>query len=161
MAFDPRSGSWLIGAAARIIGTWRDADKSPFSLSHLAGEQPSVGVFGDGGHVCGPRPRRVGYDRTGNANGQLPSFIDYLKQGGLFEAWVADCPLSLASPNALKKRDLLGTVMLSVLSGHRRYTQVTALRCDLVNPPLLGIRKVVSEDAVRRGLAKNRRIQGP
>jgi Transposase, Mutator family len=24
-------------------------------------------------------------------------FIDYLKQAGLFDAWVADCPLSLTS----------------------------------------------------------------
>ena len=86
--------------------------------------------------------------------GQLPFFIDYLKQAGLFDAWVADCPLSFTSPNAPKKRDLLGTVMLSVLSGHRRYVHVTALRCDPVNPPLLGMRKIVSEDAVRRGLAK-------
>ena len=31
---------------------------------------------------------------------------------------------------------------------------MTALRCDPVNPPLLGMRKIVSEDAVRRGLAK-------
>ena len=43
--------------------------------------------------------------------GQLPFFIDYLKQAGLFDAWVADCPLSLTSPNAPKKRDLLGTVL--------------------------------------------------
>src|ERR1035438_8103646 len=46
--------------------------------------------------------------------GQLPFFIDYLKQGGLFDARVADCPLFLTSPNAPAKRDLLGTVMLSV-----------------------------------------------
>jgi hypothetical protein len=45
-------------------------------------------------------------------------------------------------------------VLLSVLAGHRRYTHITALRCDPVNPPLLGMRKVVSEDSVRRGLAK-------
>jgi hypothetical protein len=62
--------------------------------------------------------------------GQLPFFIDYLKQAGLFEAWVADCPLSLTSPNAPKKRDLLGTVLLSVLAGHRRYAHITALRCE-------------------------------
>ena len=86
--------------------------------------------------------------------GQLPFFIDYLKQAGLFEAWVADCPLSLTSPNAPKKRDLLGTVLLSVLAGHRRYAHITALRCDPVNPPLLGMGKVVSEDSARRGLAK-------
>src|ERR1700759_4846451 len=84
--------------------------------------------------------------------GQLPFFIDYLKQAGLFDAWVADCPLFLTSPNAPKKRDLLGTVLLSVLAGHRRYAHITALRCDPVNPQLLGMGKVCSEDAVRRGL---------
>jgi hypothetical protein len=60
--------------------------------------------------------------------GQLPFFIDYLKQAGLFDAWVEDCPLSFTSPNAPKKRDLLGTVLLSVLSGHTRYSHITALR---------------------------------
>jgi hypothetical protein len=42
----------------------------------------------------------------------------------LFDAWVADCPLSLTSANAPKKRDLLGTVLLSVLAGHRRYAHI-------------------------------------
>ena len=78
--------------------------------------------------------------------GQLPFFIEFLKQGALFDNWVADCPLEYASPNAPQKRDVLGTVMLSVLAG--------ALRCDPVNPPLLGLDKLVSEDAVRRGLDK-------
>ena len=50
--------------------------------------------------------------------GQLPFFIEYLKQGGLFDGWVADCPLHYTSPNAPTKRDFLGTVMLSVLAGH-------------------------------------------
>ena len=86
--------------------------------------------------------------------GQLPFFIEYLKQGGLFDGWVAGCPLSLTSPNAPSKRDILGTVMLSVLAGHRRYAHITTLRCDPVNPPLLGMTKVVSEDAVRRALSK-------
>jgi hypothetical protein len=84
----------------------------------------------------------------------LPFFIEYLKQGGLFDGWVADCPLSFTSPNAPRKRDVLGTLILSVLAGHRRYAHVTALRCDAVNPPLLGMSKVVSEDALRRALAK-------
>lgn len=57
-------------------------------------------------------------------------------------------------PECPKKRDLLGTVLLSVLAGHRRYAHITALRCDPVNPSLLGMRKVCSEDAARRGLAK-------
>jgi len=59
-----------------------------------------------------------------------------------------------------RKRDLLGTVLLSVLAGHRRYTHITALRCDPVNPPLLGMTKVVSEDAVRRGLKRMNEAKG-
>src|ERR1700730_8428526 len=86
--------------------------------------------------------------------GQLPFFIEYLKQGGLFDGWVADCPLHLTSPNAPPKRDVLGTILLSVLAGHWRYAHITALRGDGVNAPLLGMRKVVSEDAVRRALSK-------
>src|SRR4029079_988430 len=75
-------------------------------------------------------------------------------QARLFEPWVADCPLSLTSPNAPRKRDLLGTVLLSVLAGHRGYAHITALRSAPVHPPLLGMRKVLSEDAVRRNLGK-------
>lgn len=86
--------------------------------------------------------------------GQLPFFIEYLRLGGLFEAWVADCPLAYESPNAPQKRDVLGTTLLSVLAGHRRYAHVTSLRCDGVNPGLLGMTKVVSEDAVRRAFRK-------
>jgi Transposase DDE domain group 1 len=124
-------------------------------LAHPSGEQPSVEVYSATADTFAGRIH-VEWDSTAPVTpfGQLPFFIDYLKQAGLFDAWVADCPLSFSSPNAPKKRDLLGTVMLSVLSGHRRYAHVTALRCDPVNPPLLGMRKIVSEDAVRRGLAK-------
>jgi hypothetical protein len=38
--------------------------------------------------------------------GQLPFFIDYLKQVGLFDAWGRACPLSFTSQNACRKRDL-------------------------------------------------------
>lgn len=86
--------------------------------------------------------------------GQLPFFIEYLRLGGLFDPWVADCPRRSTSPNAPKVRDVLGTLLLSVLAGHRRYAHITSLRCDGVNPALLGMTKVVSEDAVRRALAK-------
>ena len=57
------------------------------------------------------------------------------------------------SANAPSKADVLGTWLLSVLSGHRRYSHVTAIRCDGVNPGLLGMNKVISEDALRRALA--------
>ena len=82
--------------------------------------------------------------------GQLPFFIDFLKTAGLFDALVADCPLRYLSPNAPRRRDVLGTVMLSMLAGHRRYAHIAALRCDAVLPELLGMKKIVSEDAIRR-----------
>src|SRR5271167_3098952 len=122
---------------------------------HPEGEQPEVEAWSAIADTYAGRVH-VEWDATAPVTpfGQLPFFIEYLKQGGLFDGWVADCPLSLSSPNAPRKRDLLGTVLLSVLAGHRRYAHITALRCDPVNPPLLGMRKVLSEDAVRRGLAK-------
>lgn len=85
--------------------------------------------------------------------GQLPFFIDFLKASGLFDEFVSDCPLHYTSPNRSMTRDVLGTTMLSILAGHRRYSHIAALRFDRVLPELLGMRKIVSEDAVRRGLA--------
>jgi hypothetical protein len=82
--------------------------------------------------------------------GQMPFFIEYLKVVGLFDALAGDCPLAYTSPNASEKRDVLGTTMFSVLAGHKRYAH-TALRNDGVLPELLGMKKIVSEDAVRRG----------
>src|SRR6267142_68172 len=127
---------------------------------HPAGEQPSVERDKERSVIADTFAGRVhvewekGEGAAMTPLGQLPFFIEYLKQGGLFDGWVAGYPLSLTSPNAPSKRDILGTVMLSVLAGHRRYAHITALRCDPVNPPLLGMAKVVSEDAVRRALSK-------
>lgn len=86
--------------------------------------------------------------------GHLAFFTEYLKVSGRLDALVADCPLHYSSPNAPKKRDVLGTAVLAILAGQWRYAHITALRGDTVNPPLLGMSKVVSEDAVRRGLDK-------
>ena len=72
---------------------------------HPAGEQPlivgggpplSVVVDSFAGAV------RVEWDERSAFTplGQLPFFIDFLKTAGLFEAFVADCPLNYRSPNA-------------------------------------------------------------
>ena len=86
--------------------------------------------------------------------GQLPFFTEYLKVSGLFDPWVEDCPLRWTSPNAPKKRDVLGTAVLSILSGHRRYAHISGLRGEEINATLLGMSKVVSEDSVRASFAK-------
>jgi len=82
--------------------------------------------------------------------GQLIFFIQFLKTCNLFSKWIDECPLEYKSPNAPKKVDILGTILLSVLSGHKRYAHITSIRYDTVNPSLLGMNKVLSEDSIRR-----------
>ena len=63
-----------------------------------------------------------------------------------------DCPLVYASPNAPSKRNVLGTLLLSILAGHKRYAHVNGIRCDEVSPSLLGMDSVISNDSLSRGL---------
>jgi hypothetical protein len=86
--------------------------------------------------------------------GQLPFFIEFLKVSGVFEAWVADCPLAYHSNHASDKRAVLATLLLSILAGHHRYAHITAIRHDGIHPELLGVAQLVSEDAARRALAR-------
>jgi hypothetical protein len=94
----------------------------------------------------------IRWDPDANVTGFGPAanFIEFLKTNSLWERWVEDCPLHYTSPNAPPKQDLLGTVMLSVLAGHKRYAHITTVRSDNVLPELLGMKRVRSEDAVRR-----------
>lgn len=82
--------------------------------------------------------------------GQLVFFCQFLKVSELFSRYSCDAPLFYSSPNAPSKADVLGTVLLSILCGHHRYAHMSALRFDTVNPPMLGMERVVSEDSVRR-----------
>jgi len=82
--------------------------------------------------------------------GQLVFFSQFLAASGLYSKWVAACPLRYTSPNAPTVADVLGTSVLAILSGAYRYAHVSALRGDQVNPPGLGMAKVVSEDSLRR-----------
>jgi hypothetical protein len=128
-------------------------------LTHPEGELPSVErAVADAAVVvdtyAGPLHVEWDGDAAVTPLGHLAFFAEYLKLSGRFDALVADCPLAYTSPNAPKKRDVIGTAMLAILAGQWRYAHITALRGDTVNPALLGMSKVVSEDAVRRGLDK-------
>jgi hypothetical protein len=92
-------------------------------------------------------------DAPVTAMGQLVFFIQFLAVAGLFADWVRACPLRFTSHNAPLKGDVLGTFTLAILSGQNRYSHVTALRGDTVNPQGLGMSKVCSEDSVRRAFA--------
>lgn len=82
--------------------------------------------------------------------GQLVFFSQFLAVSGLYAAWVTQCPLVYASPNAPLVGDVLGTWTLATLGGASRYCHVSAFRADTVNPQGLGMTKVVSEDSLRR-----------
>ena len=86
--------------------------------------------------------------------GQLPFFIEFLKLGHRFHPWVEECPLHYLSNNAPLKIDVLGSLFLSILSGHNRYAHMTALRGDNVNTKLLGMNKVISDDSAIRALKR-------
>jgi hypothetical protein len=99
---------------------------------------------------------QVRWDEGGKATamGQLVFFAEYLGVAGLFERWVSSCPLHYTSPNAPSTRDVLGSWMLSILDGHRRYAHLASLRGDGLAPQVLGMRKIVGDDSLRRALAQ-------
>ena len=121
-------------------GEWR---KAGFDAWGMVG---SLDTFAGKVHV------RWAPEAAVSSHGLLPYFIEFLKVSGRFDAWVADCPLDYTSGNAPQKRDVLGTILLSVLAGHWRYAHISAIRGDGVNPGLLGMTKIASEDSVRRAM---------
>jgi hypothetical protein len=86
--------------------------------------------------------------------GQLPFFIEFLKLGGCFDKLVSGCPLVYKSNNAPQIRDVLGSLFLSILSGHKRYAHISMLFNDHVSAGMLGMDKFVGEDSARRALKK-------
>jgi hypothetical protein len=109
-------------------------------------EKPSIPVDTFGGRI------HVEWDSEAELTpmGQLSFFVDFLKTAQLYEPWIEGCPLHYTSPNAPGKQDVLGTLLLSILAGHKRYSHITSIRCDSVNPSLMGMKQVMSEDSVRR-----------
>ena len=98
---------------------------------------------------------QIRWDEVGSATalGQLAFFAEFLEVSGLFERWVDGCPMSYSSPNAPEVRDVLGTWLLSILDGQRRYAHIAGLRGDAVAPQILNMSKIVSDESLRRALA--------
>jgi hypothetical protein len=98
---------------------------------------------------------QVRWDEGGSATalGQLAFFAEFLDVTGLFERWIDGCPMAYTSPNAPAVVDVLGTWLLSILDGQRRYAHVTGLRGDEVAPQILGMDKIISDESLRRALA--------
>jgi len=98
---------------------------------------------------------QVRWDENGSATalGQLSFFAEFLEVSGVFARWMEGCPMSYTSPNAPTVVDVLGTWLLSILDGQRRYAHVAGLRGDEVAPQILGMNKIVSDESLRRALA--------
>lgn len=129
--------------------------KLPEKAAHPAGEEVSLATSGYQLDTYNGK-LHVEWDENAQVTplGQLSFFIQYMKLGNLFEPFVEDCPLFYTSNNAPTKTDLLGSILLSVLSGHTRYSHISSLQSDRVNADLLGMNKIVSDDSARRGLKK-------
>ena len=97
----------------------------------------------------------VRWDEAAQAtpHGQIVFFAEFLATAGVFDRWVQGCPLHYGSPNASRPRDVLGTLMLGILAGSKRYAHIAGVRGDAVAAKALGLRGMVSEDSVRRALA--------
>jgi len=125
-------------------------EKAGAEISVCGSELESFSVETPGGRIH----IRWDYEASATANAQLAFFAECLAATGVYDCWVNGCPLSYTSGNASQKQDVLGTWFLSILAGHHRYAHITGLRGDGVSPQILGMSKIVSEDALRRALAR-------
>lgn len=86
--------------------------------------------------------------------GQLIFFFQFLQVGARWEEFLRHCPLFYSGNRGSGARNVMGTLLLSVLCGHWRYVHINSVRGDQLNPTLLGMDGTVSEDAVRAALKR-------
>jgi hypothetical protein len=77
-------------------------------------------------------------------------FIEFLHVSGLWSALRDRCPLRRTSPIAPDQATVVGSMLLSVLSGGNRYRHIDQIRGDAVTPELLGMQRILSPDSVCR-----------
>jgi hypothetical protein len=70
---------------------------------------------------------------------QLIFFFQFLKAGGRWEEFLRECPLHYTGNRGSCALNIMGTVLLSVLAGHKRYACGNRLRGDGINPDLFGM----------------------
>jgi hypothetical protein len=86
--------------------------------------------------------------------GQLMFFFQFLQAGARWEQLLKDCPLSYTGNRGSGALNVMGTILLSVLCGHWRYTHMNSVRGDKINAALLGLEHIVSEDVVRAAMKR-------
>lgn len=88
---------------------------------------------------------------TTNAHAVLLS--QFAKAGGFFDRLVETCPMRLTSNNAPEVRDLVATVMVSMVNGATRFRHFDRLHGDAAAAELFGVGRFMSCDSVRRNFA--------
>ena len=86
-----------------------------------------------------------------NAHAALLS--QFAKAGGFFDHLVETCPMRLTSNNAPEVRDLIATVMVSMVNGATRFRHFDRLHGDVATAALFGVERFMSCDSVRRNFA--------
>ena len=89
---------------------------------------------------------------SSSAHGMGVFFIQFLHETGLWAAFCARCPLARTSPNAPDIKTVLGSLLLTILSGANRYRHVESIRGDAVLPQLLGMDRILGTDAMLRAV---------
>lgn len=92
--------------------------------------------------------------------GQSVFFYQFLHVGARWDELLRDCPLHYTGNRGSGAKNVLGTMLLSVLAGHWRYAHINSVRGDGVSPGLLGMSGTVSEDVVRAALYRIDEEQG-
>ena len=126
-------------------------ERGPLPRVEDGGDQPHV-VDTPGGRIHVQWETTKCQRHTKRTAGLLCRILSHHRRVRLLGVTV--CPLVYTSPNAPTKRDVLGTWLLGILAGHNRYAHITALRGDAVSPQILGMQKIISEDALRRALSR-------
>jgi len=126
-----------LGPGTHPLGKW-DKERAGYPACHR------VETMGGPVHVSWVESLSI------STQGMLTYFIQFLQQSGLWQRFVEECPLRRSSPNAPPNQEILGTLLLTILSGHWRYAHIAGIRGDDVLPQLLGIAQLRSVDSVRR-----------
>ena len=91
--------------------------------------------------ACGVTQVQWDNDQACTPIGQLVFFVQFLECSGLLENWISEAPLFYKSNNAPQPRDILGTMMLSILAGHKRFCNMEQIYGDTVSAQVLKLKK--------------------
>lgn len=92
--------------------------------------------------------------------GSLVPWAAFQKRSGVLEGLAATCPVKRTSPNAAPVYDILTSFGLTGLCDGRRFAHVQRLREDPTLDELLGLERVVSDDTLRRFMARVPEAEG-